>query len=157
MSIQAIDSTTRGQVDDIIRREWNGPISVSRGVALDTSRLPGFVWAEGGAVLGAVTCNLAGGDCEIVTLNSLAEDRGIGGALIGAALTLARENGCRRLWLITTNDNTRAIRYYQKRGFALKAVHIDAMELSRKLKPSIPLTGMDGLPLQHEFEFEILL
>lgn len=30
-------------------------------------------------------------------------------------------------------------------------------ELSRRLKPSIPLIGMDQIPIKHELEFEILL
>ena len=40
-----------------------------------------------------------------------------------------------------------ALRFYQKRGFMLVAVHRNALELSRKLKPEIPLIGNDGIPL----------
>ncbi|MNV93512.1 hypothetical protein D3C71_1882140 [compost metagenome] len=61
------------------------------------------------------------------------------------------------MWLITSNDNTRAIRFYQKRGLDLKAVHRDAITEARKLKPSIPLIGMDGIPIRHELEFELTL
>ena len=32
-----------------------------------------------------------------------------------------------------------------------------AMDEARRLKPQIPLTGNDDLPIAHEFEFEILL
>ena len=60
--------------------------------------------------------------------------------------------------LITTNDNTSALRFYQKYGFSLKAVHIGAADEARRLlKPALPRTGEDRIPIHHEFEFEILL
>jgi Acetyltransferase (GNAT) family len=68
-----------------------------------------------------------------------------------------REAGCRRVWLITTNDNLRALRFYQRRGFRLVAVHPDALARSRELKPSIPEIGLDGIPLRDELELELLL
>ena len=37
------------------------------------------------------------------------------------------------------------------------AVHRNAIEESRKLKPEIPLTGIDGLPIRDEIELELLL
>ncbi len=39
----------------------------------------------------------------------------------------------------------------------LKAAHINAVEISRKLKPSIPLVGIDNIPIKHEMEFEMIL
>ena len=69
----------------------------------------------------------------------------------------AREAGCGRVWLITTNDNLRALRFYQRRGFRLVAVHPDALERSRELKPSIPEIGLDGIPLRDELELELTL
>ena len=51
----------------------------------------------------------------------------------------------RRVWLVTTNDNLAALRFYQRRGFALAALHPRAIEVSRRLKPSIPPVGHDGI------------
>ena len=59
--------------------------------------------------------------------------------------------------MITTNDNRRAISFYQKYGFTIAAIHHNALEESRKLKPSIPITGIDGIPLKDEIEMEIFL
>jgi RimJ/RimL family protein N-acetyltransferase len=70
---------------------------------------------------------------------------------------IALKAGCRRIWLITTNDNTAALRFYQKKGFSLVAVHRNAIERSRQLKPEIPETGNDGIPLRDEIELEIVL
>lgn len=61
------------------------------------------------------------------------------------------------MWLITTNDNTVALRFYQKRGFVLAAIHRNALEESRRLKPSIPLVGIDGIPIRDETELEKFL
>jgi ribosomal protein S18 acetylase RimI-like enzyme len=81
----------------------------------------------------------------------------VGSALIEAATQAARRVGCRRLWLITTNDNTHALRFYQKRGFVIAAIHVNALEKARRLKPEIPLIGEDGIPLRDEIELEMIL
>jgi len=47
-----------------------------------------------------------------------------------------------------------ALLLYQKRGFQIKAVVPNALELSRKLKPQISLVGRDGIPLRDEIELE---
>jgi ribosomal protein S18 acetylase RimI-like enzyme len=62
--------------------------------------------------------------------------------------------GCRRVWLITTNDNLEALGFYQKRGFVLAALHRNAMAETRRFKPNIPLIGMGGIPLRDELELE---
>ncbi|HWR22695.1 MAG TPA: GNAT family N-acetyltransferase [Feifaniaceae bacterium] len=79
---------------------------------------------------------------------------GVGTALLSAAADYAKTQGCSRLWLITTNDNTRAIRFYQRRGFVMTALHLNAIEDARRMKPQIPLTGLDDIPILHEIEFE---
>jgi ribosomal protein S18 acetylase RimI-like enzyme len=70
---------------------------------------------------------------------------------------VATAAGCRRLWLITTNDNLDALRFYQRRGFELVAVHRDFREVARRLKPSIPLEGNFGIPIRDEIELELRL
>jgi DNA-3-methyladenine glycosylase I len=89
-----------------------------------------------------------------VTLNSLREGIGIGTALLDAVREAARKSGCRRTWLITTNDNLHALRFYQKRGWRLTALHRNALDESRRLKPVIPEIGIDGIPLRDEIELE---
>ena len=51
----------------------------------------------------------------------------------------------------------RALRFYQKRGFRLVALYPGALAESRKLKPEIPITGIDGIPLLDEIELELML
>jgi len=157
MEIQRLDEKFRSAVDGYMRCLWGGPMCVTMGTLYDTSGLPGFAAVEEGALLGALLYRVAGGEMEVSALFSLVEGQGAGRKLLDAAAEEAKKRGLHRLWLVTTNDNTRAIRFYQRYGFRLKQVHIGAVNEARKLKPSIPLTGDDGIPVEHEFEFEILL
>jgi GNAT superfamily N-acetyltransferase len=119
---------------------------------------PAFV-AEtvGGRLLGMLTY-VPGQDwqqCEILTLHADEQWRGAGTALIEAAAQRARRQGCARLWVITTNDNVDALRFYQRRGFCLVVVYRGAVDRSRAcLKPEIPQVGAYGIPLRDEIELE---
>lgn len=141
-------------VDALMRDRWGGEAVVSRGRVSRPSELQGFIAEAAGRPIGLVTYEIRGDQCEVVTLDSLEEKKGIGTALMAAVEREARAAGCRRLWLITTNDNTRALRFYQKLGFVLAALHRGAIAESRKLKPSIALTGEDGIPIRDEIELE---
>lgn len=107
--------------------------------------------------MGLVTYRIDGSECEIVTLDSAIEGMGIGSGLISAVKSAAMSAKCHRIWLITTNDNTPALRFYQKIGFVLVAVYPKSIEQSRKLKPEIPMIGLDGIPLRDEIELEMPL
>jgi GNAT superfamily N-acetyltransferase len=113
--------------------------------------------AAGGHLLGVLTY-VPGHDwrqCEILTLHAGEQWRGAGTALIEAVGQLARQQGCARLWVITTNDNVDALRFYQRRGFCLVTVHRAAVDRSRaRLKPEIPSVGAYGIPLRDEIELE---
>ena len=58
------------------------------------------------------------------------------------------------MWLVTTNDNLRALAFYQRRGFRIIAVHTDAVARSREAKPEIPAVGDNGIPILDEIELE---
>ena len=77
--------------------------------------------------------------------------------LMNEVLKSARKAGCRRMWLITTNDNLDAIRFYQCRGLTIAAIYVDVLKNSRRLKPTTPRFGQHGIPLRDEIEFELRL
>jgi len=107
---------------------------------------------------GLVTYIERGGECEILTLHAVRRWAGAGSALIAAIRDLAASRGCRRLWVVTTNDNVDALRFYQRRGFRLAALRPGAVDESRRsLKPEIPDAGAYGIPLRDELELEIRL
>jgi len=157
LSVGPLIDGHRELINKSIRENWAGPFIVTRGRLHDTREDKGFVASDGGDVAGYLLYDVSNGDLEITVLESLRERIGAGSALLRAAVDTAKAAGCRRVWLITTNDNTRAIRFYQKFGFSLRAVHINSMNEARRLKPRIPLEGIDGIPILHEFEFEIML
>lgn len=114
----------------------------------------GFIAADGDAIVGLVTFVVAGNDCEITLIEAVERYSGVGTALLGAVEQAAREGGCARIWLTTTNDNVDALRFYQRRGFALRAVHARAVDRARLLKPEIPAVGDYGIPIRDEIELE---
>ncbi|MCI0446012.1 GNAT family N-acetyltransferase [bacterium] len=152
-----LHSADREWVAKFITERWGAEIVVGHGSVYRPAKLPGFVAIQEDKKVGLVTYCIAGESCEIVTIDSMQPSSGIGTALIEAVKNLARESKCKRLWLITTNDNLKALRFYQKRGFVLVAVHRNALEISRQLKPEIPLIGADGIPLRNEIELEMTL
>jgi hypothetical protein len=64
----------------------------------------------------------------------------------------ARKHGSRNIWMVTSNDNLDALRFYQRRGYRLVTVHAGAIDMARRLKPSIPPIGNHGIPLRDEIE-----
>ncbi len=136
---------------------WGDDLIVVHGTSYQPSALPGFIAYRGGEWVGLVTYHVQGAECEIITLNSLYPSMGIGTALAKAVKKAAQSANCRRLWLVTTNDNLNALWFYQKRGFVLVAVHRNAVEEARKRKPQIPAIGEYGIPLRDEIELELLL
>ena len=130
---------------------------VGRGSVWTPAELPGFAAFEGERCVGLVTYEIAGEACEIVTIDALEEGQGIGTALLKAVVAAAREAGCGRVQLLTTNNNLRALAFYQKRGFRLVALVPGAIDEERSVKPSIPLVDSAGLPIRDELHLELSL
>jgi len=135
----------------------SGEMVVSRGRAWRPAELPAFVATVGGEPAGLATWRTEGDEAELVTIEAMVRDRGVGTALLRAVRAAAADAGCRRLWLVTTNDNTSALRFYQRRGWVIAGVHVGGIEASRRLKPSIPPRGDDGIPIRDELELECAL
>jgi ribosomal protein S18 acetylase RimI-like enzyme len=154
ITVRPLAEGDRPWLTEFVIERWGEPIAVGGGRIHQVDILPGFVAIDGGRPVGLLTYAIDGLDCEIVTIDAIEEGRGIGTALIEHVAAHARRSGCRRLHLITTNDNVRAIRFYQRRGFQLIAVRVNALDESRRIKPSIPEIGMHGIPLRDELVFE---
>jgi N-acetylglutamate synthase-like GNAT family acetyltransferase len=153
--VRPVEAQDRAWVLDMVR-QWGGTdYVISRTRKIFPADLPGFCAASHTDVpLGLATFEIIEGECQLVTLHALEQRMGVGTALVEAVDAAAREADCRRLWLITTNDNLDALRFYQRRGFGLVAVHRDLRDTARRLKPSIPLVGNYGIPIRDELELE---
>lgn len=154
--IRALSAPDRNWIASRLDEYWGSTRIVSRGRLHYAHTLPGFtIVDENDTPQGLVTYHIDKDACEIVTLNSFKEGIGIGNALIEAVKDAAKAEKCKRIWLITSNDNMPALRYWQKRGFVIIAVHQGAITEARRIKPEIPLVGLDGIPIRDEIELEI--
>ncbi|MEW9555223.1 GNAT family N-acetyltransferase [Nonomuraea sp. NPDC050783] len=158
LSVRPIGPGDRESVSAVLRESWGGTtvVALGRGELVDASVLPGFVAELDGRLAGVVTYGERDGAVEIITIDAVIPGVGAGRALLDAVRAAAAERGAARLWLITTNDNTHALRFYQRYGFDLVALHRHGVERARKLKPSIPAEA-DGIPIRHELELELVL
>ena len=162
MRIRPIQPADLAFVREELTKHWGDTGVWSIGRRYQADQLPGFVAIDeqtGGAPIGLVTyCIQDGGYLgEIVTLSSRRENNGIGAALLDAAVRALREAGCVRAFLCTTNDNLRALGFYQKRGWKLAMLHKGLVEEARKRKAVIPAIGMHGIPINDELELEMWL
>lgn len=157
MNIKTVSAENRQQVNDFIRAHWFTTDMVVRGEIVDMTKIEGFVMYDDETIIGLITYRIKDNECEIMSLDSLREKQGIGIALVNKVIEAANKAEYRKIKLITTNDNINALRFYQKRGFDMVCIYRNALDFSRKLKPSIPLLGDFDIPLKHEIEFEMNL
>lgn len=157
VNVRPADDDEREQITKILTQRWGSPIVVSRGVRQDLRELPTLVAEQDGEIVGILTYAPAEDSAEIASLDALRPDRGVGTALLDAVIDVALSSGWRRLWLVTTNDNTHALRFYQRRGWDLVAVHRDSVDAARTAKPEIPELGNDDIAIRHELELELVL
>ena len=71
-------------------------------------------------------------------------------------LRVAEEERCRKVWLITTNDNMNALRFYQNVIFDDEFI-CKCGGRGKKIKKEIPRIGYDNIPILHEIQLEYSL
>jgi GNAT superfamily N-acetyltransferase len=148
------DESDRAEVEAFLAERYSRRVA-RLGRIEDPLDHPALVAERDGTLAGVLTYVRGGDGWEILTLHAAERFGGAGTALIEAVERLAADAGCARLWLITTNDNVDALRFYQRRGFRLAALHRGAVDDSRaRLKPEIPQIGEHGIELRDELELE---
>lgn len=155
--IREINTGDKAWIVKFITNHWGSHIIISRRKRYSVEKLQGFVAIQENDSVGLITLTIENQECQIITLDTKIKNVGIGTSLLNRAIEYASQYRCRRVWLLTTNDNTPALRFYQIRGFRLKAVYCNEIEFSRKLKPEIPLYGIDSIPIRDEIELEFIL
>jgi len=137
--------------------QWSGGFIVTRGTIHKPEQVEGFIAGDEGEWAGLITYRITGDECEVISLDAVRKRQGIGMALLRRVIDEAGTRNCRRLFLITTNDNLYGLGFYQRRGFELVTIRRGALDETRKLKPGIPLIGENHIPLRDEFELEMSL
>jgi ribosomal protein S18 acetylase RimI-like enzyme len=156
VQVRPARSEDQDWIADLLRRSWGSTTAVSRGRAHQADTLPAIVAETKDGGRGLATFQIENGEAELVTINADPSGRGIGRALLTALVDACRAEGCRRVWLTTTNDNLDAVRFYQRQGFRLVALHPGAVDEARKIKPTIPLER-NGIPIHDELELALIL
>jgi GNAT superfamily N-acetyltransferase len=141
-----------------VAAELGGREQVRRGERIDALRPPGWVAERDGRPAGLLTAAARDDGWELVLLVTTERRTGVASALVDHLVGEAAQAGAVRVWVVTTNDNLAALAFYQRRGFRLSALRAGAVDEARAtLKPEIPLTGREGLPLRDELELERML
>ncbi|WP_405579775.1 GNAT family N-acetyltransferase [Streptomyces sp. NBC_01092] len=141
----------------VLTDSWGGTLMVGHSTVYDALELPALLAERDGEVVGLLTYALGRDGLEVVTVDARVPRIGVGSALLAAAAETARDAGAERVWLVTTNDNLDALRFYQRRGMRIVDVSPGAVDAARSLKPSIPATGAYGIPLHDEITLELRL
>lgn len=157
MVFNEINGKNRTEVNRFLQDNWYSTDIILRGRVVDMTLAEGIVVYESNIIIGLITYEISNGECEILSLDSKKENKGIGTELIHRVIEIAKSNNCNKVKLITTNDNINAIKFYQRRGFDMARIYHNALDISRQLKPSIPLKGEFDIPLMHEIEFEMII
>ncbi len=157
MKILHTSQLDQSLITDFLVTHWVSPQMVTSTGVFDCDKLEGFAVLKNDKVIGLLTYVINDDECEIVSLDSVEESRGIGTALVKELEQIAKENGCRIIRLITTNDNLNALKFYQKRGYRCVKILQNAVDEARKIKPEIPLIGYHGIPIKDEFLLEKLI
>jgi GNAT superfamily N-acetyltransferase len=156
ITIRAIEQRDADEIRAECATHWGSTEIWSLGYRYLADSLPGFVAEVGGRFGGFITLDIKPGGwlCEVITLSSRSLAPGTGAALLAAAEGYARERGCRRIYLTTTNDNTKGLRFYQRQGWRLAALHKGIVDKVREVKRDYPLLGIDGIQIRDEIEIE---
>jgi ribosomal protein S18 acetylase RimI-like enzyme len=149
-----MDETDRIWLQDLWRSEWGGDTMVSKGNIYVIDDLDALIAKIGNFRVGALTYRVGEKDCELLSINSTTDGQGVGTQLLSAFEESVRKEGIQRIWLVTSNDNLNAMRFYQHRGYRIIAVYPNAIEYARKIKPTIPTIGFYDIPIRDEIELE---
>lgn len=154
MELTCIDDRNRMEVNELIKQQWHSTDMILRGGVVDMTKADGIIAYVEKEIVGMITYRIFDDVCEILSLDSFKENQGIGSILIDEVKKIAMVKKINRIVVITTNDNIHAIRFYQRRGFEMCKLYYNAIDVSRKLKPEIPMLGYNDIPIQHEIEFQ---
>ena len=100
------------EVRDFLQQRGSAVVA-RRGELVDALARPAVVATDAGVVAGVLTYDVVGHSCEILTLHAARQWSGVGSAMVITVARLAAA-GCRLFWVLTTNDNVDALRFYQR-------------------------------------------
>lgn len=147
----------RKELEQLLRMRWPEETLIICGEFIRPEDVEGLGYYADGRLHGIGTWRSHGKTMHIVAINAFSGVRGVGIAIVDAMVDHGRRHEMTLLRATISNDNTVALRFYQKRGFRVTALHRGIFDVMRSMKPSIPQIGLDGIPMRDEFELEFEL
>jgi GNAT superfamily N-acetyltransferase len=144
-------------LEELMIREWGGLPLIIRGKKYYPAELDGIIAENESGIAGFLFYEVREKDCEIIVFEVFDKFKGTGTLLLNQLKNIAKQRQCARVYLMTTNDNLDALRFYQKRGFHICGIHVDSVKLSRKIKPTIGMVGDYDIPMRDEIDLEFSL
>ena len=155
MNIRPVTPEDREWIAEMIGTAFGSARLISNEHLLeDASLLDGFVAEIDARPIGCALVDDVDGDTELVALVTTYRGAGVGAGLLDAVVERGKRDGWKRLGLVTSNDNTDAIRVYQRAGWDWTEFRRDAITRVRAHRPEIPELGQHGIPVRHEIHFE---
>lgn len=149
------EMTDRVELENLLRLRWPDSELIIGGQFVRPEHVEGLGAFAHDRLHGIATWRTVGRVMHIVAVNAFTDLKGVGIGLIDAMVEHGKRKGMHILRATITNDNTIAMRFYQKRGFRMTALHPGMIDAMRSVKPSIPETGIDGIPIHDEVELEL--
>ncbi|OBA05048.1 GNAT family N-acetyltransferase [Bacillus subtilis] len=154
MKIVPSNELPKHMMTDFFAKHWGSPEMVISSGIFHCDELDGYAALDDdGEIIGCITYVIDGQECEIISLDSIIEKRGIGTALLQQVEVTAKQTHCQRIKLITTNDNVHAMEFYQKRGYQFTELFPNAVEKARRMKAEIPEKAENGILIRDEILF----
>jgi N-acetylglutamate synthase-like GNAT family acetyltransferase len=155
--IREISTNEIPLIQEFIAQYWGGEPLVIRGKKYYIQSLHGILALSNEKIIGFLMYEIQNQACEIIVFEVFDKFKGIGTQMLDKLKSIAQSKNCKKLCLMTTNDNLDALRFYQRRGFHISGIHLDSVKISREIKPAIGLTGDLGIPLRDEIDLEMPL
>jgi ribosomal protein S18 acetylase RimI-like enzyme len=157
INVRPSNSTDSVWIKNLMEKDWGGEPLLIRGEKFYPTRLNGIIAEQENNRVGFLFYEIRDQDCEIIVFEVFNKFQGIGTQLLEELKKIVKKNHCNRIFLMTTNDNLDALRFYQKKGFSLCKLHVDSVKISRKIKPTIGLIGDYGIPVRDELDLELFI
>lgn len=157
LKIRSATPADNSWLEELMIKDWGGLPLVIRGKKYYPSQLDGIIAENENVIAGFLFYEIRNQDCEIIVFEVFDKFKGTGTILLDKLKDIARHKKCSRIYLMTTNDNLDALRFYQKRNFHICGIHIDSVRISRKIKPTIGMTGDYEIPVRDEIDLEFLI
>ena len=115
------------------------------------------LYEPSGRTAALASWTMRGDIAYLCALHSLKPGEGVALQMLDAVMNTARAAGATKLKAMLTNDNMPGMTFYQRCGFRLSGLYLEAIDHYRSVVPDIIKTGYKDIPIHDAIELEIAL